>query len=200
MGLIANPPDFVDSNSLAAADLNTWKNSLINEFNGNIDDTNLKANAAIARTKVADTALVSGNTISAGNQNISRPTTWTAGAERIDPADRSASVTVIPDGAVTIALVDAGKRIQRYSYANTSALMASIATITGGNVGQIYMFIIDNQDASQAPIFVHTDADGTDNIKTKTGSNRTFTPTLISTFVAVYGDLNGSGFNQWWEL
>jgi len=53
MGVITLPTTFSDGNALTSAQLNGDFTTIVNEFNGNIDNANIKAAAAIAESKIA---------------------------------------------------------------------------------------------------------------------------------------------------
>ena len=53
MGLIT-VPQVSDGDTAEASDINTPVNTIANEFNGNIDNANIKSGAAIATSKLAD--------------------------------------------------------------------------------------------------------------------------------------------------
>lgn len=55
MGLIT-VPQVSDGDTAEASDINTPVNTIANEFNGNIDNSNIKSGAAIATSKLADDA------------------------------------------------------------------------------------------------------------------------------------------------
>lgn len=71
MGLLTNPADFTAS-TLTSTALNTFKNTLFTwagttvNGQGSISDANIDTAAAIQRTKIADTAVVAGNSTSPG--------------------------------------------------------------------------------------------------------------------------------------
>lgn len=136
MGLVTNPPDFADATSLAAASLNTWKNSLMTEFNGNIDNANIKSAAAIARTKVADTALVAGNTISAGTQTCSRPTAFVGG---LTTSEGSGLTSATIGGTIFVSTTAVGNVGGGTDTLITYDLAASTLTITGRGVHIVAM-------------------------------------------------------------
>lgn len=84
MGLLTKPADFT-ATTLSVSDLNAVKNRVYDEFGttangqGNITDVNVATAAAIDKTKIADTAVVCGNTVAPGTQTITRPTVFTGG-------------------------------------------------------------------------------------------------------------------------
>lgn len=88
MGLLTKPADFT-ATTLTVVALNDLKNRIYDEFGstsasggddqGEISDANISTTAAIDKTKIADTAVVCGNTVSAGTQTITRPLAVTGG-------------------------------------------------------------------------------------------------------------------------
>lgn len=57
MGLISKTKDWADQDNVAYTDINANFDSLYNEFNGNIEDANIKAGAAIGVSKISGTAV-----------------------------------------------------------------------------------------------------------------------------------------------
>jgi len=202
MGLITEPPDFVDGNDLLATELNTVKERIYDEFNGLIDDTNVKSGAAIGRTKVADTALVQSNSVGAGLQTVTRPTAPSAGAWRLDTttADRE---TINLDGVATTFVVATTSRFKLLT--RTDANSPTITTVTGGTAGLVITLVCDNSGAGSI-VIAHTNTNLLNSFKFKNPVGAAETRNVdatddrgtLGTFV--YGDLNGSSTNQWWEL
>jgi hypothetical protein len=56
---IVSPAQIVDGTTIDAADVNNPINTLANEFNGNIDNNNIKSNASIDAAKLADSSITS---------------------------------------------------------------------------------------------------------------------------------------------
>lgn len=56
MGTIS-PTNITDGSTIDAADVNNQINTIVNEFNGGIDNANIASDAAIAGTKLASSAL-----------------------------------------------------------------------------------------------------------------------------------------------
>lgn len=52
MGLITQPVTYADGNTLTGAQLTSSFNTIYNEFNGNIDNDNIDASAAIVESKI----------------------------------------------------------------------------------------------------------------------------------------------------
>lgn len=57
MGIVAIPVTYVDANILTAAQLNLCNTNIYNEFNGNIDNSNIKANANIDASKLLNASI-----------------------------------------------------------------------------------------------------------------------------------------------
>lgn len=68
MGTITKTYTFVDNTTIEPTQVNTNFDTLYTEFNGNIENANIDASAAIAATKISGTAAVlSGNTFTGTN-------------------------------------------------------------------------------------------------------------------------------------
>lgn len=201
MALITEPADYTNDDTFDETLLNELKNPIYNEFNGNIDNANVKTGAAIEPAKIADTALVQTNTVAPGTQTVSRPTEFTAGALCIDTSSSNrTAATAISSGALTLAIVDANKQFQVYTFGSAAA-SAVIATITGGTVDKLYTFHITNTDNPEQVTFTHTAAHASNNIKMKDITSRVcnaLTNRIMGTFL--YGDPIGAGVNQFWEI
>lgn len=76
MGLITKPKTWVDNENVLYTDLNNVLDTLYTEINGNLDNSNLKAGAAIDVAKVSGTALniVSAQTVT-GQKTFVKPVT-----------------------------------------------------------------------------------------------------------------------------
>lgn len=205
MGLITVEPVLIPADNFNEDTINDRYQPVVAEINGNLDNANIKTGAAIGAAKIADTAAVLGNTVDPGTQTFTRPTEFTGGALRQDTSTSNRS-SFTPGaeitGGGTLALSDATKAVQNVVF--TAALITQanvIGKISGGVVDQVYHLWANNQDATFGVTFNHTQADATDNIKFKLktnfamGTNQSW---YLGTFL--YGDMNGSGFNQWWEI
>lgn len=58
--------NITDGTTMDAADVNNQVNTIVNEFNGNIDNANIKSSAAIATSKLADDAGITHAKVAAG--------------------------------------------------------------------------------------------------------------------------------------
>lgn len=206
MALIAKPAAFT-ATTLTPAALNTLVDTIYDEFGtttngqGNITDANIAAAASIGRTKVGDVALVAGNTIGAGTQTVTRPTEFSGGSLRIDTSASNRSTDAVSSGATTVALSDADKAIQLLTFASGVTVNADLTTITGANVDQVYHFFCTNSDSAQTVTFTHNNSDVADSFKMKGKANVTCSASATRYFgTFLYGDLNGSGVNQLWEI
>lgn len=148
MALVSKPSDYSSATAALWSILNTLKNTIYDEFNGNIDDANIKSGAAITPSKVADTAVVIANTVAPGTQTITRPTTVSGGpfyetAQGGFTFDASAGNIQTNDinGATTFALT-AGKGVYRI----TTTGAETLTTITGGTEGDVIYLISDDTD------------------------------------------------------
>ena len=74
MGSIVKPKTWADAESLTYTDLNSSMDTIYNEFNGNIEDANIKASAAIAVTKIAGTAATLTGSETLANKTLTTPT------------------------------------------------------------------------------------------------------------------------------
>lgn len=102
MALLNEPADFTAS-TLTVLALNAFKNRVYEEIGtssggdkpgddqGNLSNLNIAVAAAIQKAKIADTAVVCGNTVDTGTQTITRPTVFTGGFTA------SGTVTVTPN-------------------------------------------------------------------------------------------------------
>lgn len=182
---------------------------------GSLTWENLSATAEIVPTQVADTAVVRGNTVSPGEQVIVRPTD----IEKLtslgmDISSEIASEVAVASGGVTMAIAEPTKFVQRFQTPSTIVADALVATITGGTVNKCYIILITNNDATSVFRLIHTDANAANNIKLKAisdaanaeGNHKIFAQTTGTdgwrTIAGLffYGDLNSSGFNQWWQI
>jgi len=64
MAIVAIPKVWATSDTLTATDLNTLNSVIYNEFNGNIDNTNIKAGANIDAAKLLDASIASAKLLS----------------------------------------------------------------------------------------------------------------------------------------
>lgn len=152
MALIAKPANYTNDDASIVDKLNTLKNTIYDEFGvtgstGNIDDANIKSGAAITPSKIADTAIVGGNTVSPGEQSLGRPTRLSARTQYKEAElggwswDEDDTQTVDINGVTTFALT-AGKG----AYIITTTGAETLTTITGGQEGDvIYIMSADTE-------------------------------------------------------
>ncbi len=234
MALLTKPADFTAAVPSVSA-LNDAINRLYTELGytsasggddqGDLTDVNIAAAAAVQRTKIADTAVVCGNTVDAGTQTVTRPTVFSGGVtfggsgstvgvgESIDLTSANYATIAVSDGATTVAIAAPTKRFHLLTYADGAASDASITTITGGTSGRVYTFAILNADVNNTVLIAHTDTDGANTFKMKglksltsdysvnkaaanAGSSNEYV--VVGTFL--FGDLFGRGASQFWEI
>ena len=194
MALITEQATLTSADTFTETTINNRYTPLVQEFNGNIDNANLKSAAAIASTKVADTALVSGNTVSPGEQSISRPTRLGArvqfkeaelGGWSFDEDDTQA---IDLTGVTTFALT-VGKGL----YTITSTGAAGLATITGGQEGDVVYLASIDTDVS----ITNTDALTVDTIVLR--DSTTWSGVAGGMFIRLrYSAIFGTG--KWYEI
>lgn len=122
-----------DGTTADVADYNTPVTTIVNEFNGNIDNANIKTGAAIATSKLADDAGITGaklatSAITLGYAQITANFTTTA-TSATQVTSLSASVT-IPAGGRRVRITAFAEAI----YTGTNGQSAKI-TIWDGTVG-----------------------------------------------------------------
>lgn len=191
MALITEPPDKATGDNVAASDYNTLKERIYDEFNGNIDNANVKTAANIAATKIANVAAVLGGgaeqaMVNPFNQSLPRLETAAA---------NHGTLTGAP--SATRAIV-AGKLFQ------TTDTTDLITLLTGGTEDQIIII-----KKIHAVTITHTAADTLNSIHLKTldatttpsnhsGSGTAANPMLIK---LIYTTLGGTFANlQWVEI
>ena len=174
MGLVTKPSDYTSATTATHTTLNTLKNTIYDEFNGNVDNDNVKSGAAITSSKIADTAAVLGNTVSPGEQTMTRPTK-VSGRVQFKEADLSGwsfdeddteSITI--NGATTFALV-AGKGCYKVSITGAETL----TTITGGQEGDVIYIVWMATDNTLT--VTHTAATTTNTLSLRGRANETWT-------------------------
>lgn len=125
MGLVS-PAQVTDGSTADASDVNTPINQIANEFNGNIDNANIKTAAAIDGSKIASNSLDLGAKASTWDGWISVSDSWTYG---------SATTITVPSDATTKYSV--GDKIKctnsgtKYFY--VTAVSATTLTVSGGS-------------------------------------------------------------------
>lgn len=88
MGVIVKPKTWADNENVTYTDINSNFDTVYNEFNGNIEDANIDASAAIAVTKISGTAV---NLSSA--QSISGKKTFASTVGTITADSDAATIT-----------------------------------------------------------------------------------------------------------
>lgn len=125
MGIIAVSGLPVDGTTADAADVNTTLNIIINEFNGNIDNANIKSGAAISGSKLAAGSLDIGSLASTWDGWIPVTDSWTYAS--------ATTVTVPSDATAKYSVGDKIKFSQsgtKYFY--ITAVAATTLTLNGG--------------------------------------------------------------------
>lgn len=133
MGIIAPQQASDNSTSVNAASINNPINTIANEFNGNIDNTNIKSGAAIATSKLASDAGVTGamlspSAIKLGYAQITSNFTTTSGTA-VQVTGLTATVT-IPAGGRSIKITAFAASIE-----NNTVNQYAEMTIWDGTVG-----------------------------------------------------------------
>lgn len=171
--------------------------AFVDEFNGNIDNENIKSGAAIVPSKIADTAMVLGNTVAPGEQSLSRPTRLAARVQYKEAElggwsfDEDDTQAVSINGATTFALT-AGKGLYLVSIVGAETL----TTITGGSEGDV-IYILWQADDNTLTV-THTAAQTADTISLRGRANETWTVAggkFITRFR--YSAVGGTG--KWYE-
>lgn len=215
MGLLTKPAALT---SFSRA-IYTWLNSRVNDLydiigtttngRGSLNYLNLSPTADLAPSQGRGTFATLTDPDTLGTQSVTRATQV---LDPRDPLSEFSTSTQIASGAATIAIANAAKRYQRYYFDAASAANALISTVTGATVGKVYTFFVNNQDAAQYVQFTHTEADTANSFKMKAPTDGTVFvmnkravgtgtgPSKVMMGTYVFGDLNGSGVNQFWEL
>lgn len=84
MGVISKTKTWADNENVAYTDLNADFDTLYNEFNGNIDNNNIKPGAGIDRTKIANTALTLTDIQTSTNKTFVEPVLQTPSIQTYD--------------------------------------------------------------------------------------------------------------------
>lgn len=207
MSLLTKPADYT-ATTLAVADLNDLKNRIYDDYGttgnnqGSIANANIATSAAIQKSKVADTAVVCGDTVDVGTQTITRDTMFAANALMLDVARTTKTIAA---GATTFA-VTANAFVHHLTH-NSGGASAAITTITGGVAGQIIKVVLHSTTTAGSNTISLSNALATsraaDVIKltdTYSTSAGTGADTYLNGPLLWYGDLTGAGVNQWWEM
>lgn len=130
MAIISKPADYSSVTAAVWSILNTLKNTIYDEFNGNIDNANIKSAAAIAPSKIADTAVVCGNTVAPGTQTITRPTVFTD----LTVGTGTGAGTSLAGGLVTVNTTAVSTPTTGEDDLMTYTLVANTLTTTGRGI------------------------------------------------------------------
>lgn len=123
MATITLPTTFVDGTVPTAAQFNGDFTTIVNEFNGNIDNANIKSGAAIATTKIAGTAMAL-----AGEQTVT-------GVKFFDVATKP-KITTDTDGSTVTFDMDASS-IHFVTIAGNRTF-----AVSNTDAGQIFIVIV----------------------------------------------------------
>jgi len=197
MGLVTKPADYSTTTALLYSIFNTLKNTIFDEFNGNIDDANIKSGAAIVPAKIADTSWVLGNTVSPGEQTATRPTK-VSGRVQFKEADLAGwsfdeddTQAISINGATTFALT-AGKGLYLVSIVGAETL----TTITGGQEGDV--IYIQWQASDNSLTVTHTAAQTVDTLSLRGRANETWT-VAGGVFITRFRYSATGGTGKWYE-
>lgn len=124
MGSVS-PAQVSDGTTIDASDVNNPINTIANEFNGNIDNTNIKAAAAITGSKLADNSIDMTTKASSWDGWVQVTDTWTYAS--------STTVTVPSDATTKYSVGDKVKFTNSGSkYYYITAVSATVLTLNGG--------------------------------------------------------------------
>src|SRR4051812_41206869 len=90
MGLITKPKTWADAENVLYTDLNSVLDTLYNEFNGNIDNANIKSSAGIVFSKLDSATVMSVSTA----QTVSGKKTFTGTIQTITDDVDGATITL----------------------------------------------------------------------------------------------------------
>jgi len=204
MGLVTAQPTLTSADVFTETTINDRYVAFVAEFNGNIDNANIKSGAAITPAKIADTALVAGNTVSPGTQTVSRPTTFTAATLSLDTTSKA---TVTVGAGATTAVITAGTNYVLLNHVSSGAA-ANLTTLTGGTVGLIVKINLKSTTGGANQISLTAAAatslianvirlkQGVTYAANAGGGATQWQPGPL----LVYGDPTDVGVNQWWEV
>jgi hypothetical protein len=115
-----------DGQTIDASDYNTPITTIVNEFNGNIDNANIKSAAAISGSKIADASLDLGAKGSAFDGWIPVSDSWSYAS--------ATTITVPSDATTKYAVGDKIKLVQSATtkYFYITAVSSTVLTVTGG--------------------------------------------------------------------
>lgn len=115
-----------DGTTADAADYNTPINTIVSEFNGNIDNANIKSGAAIAGSKIADASVDVGTKASQWDGWIAVSDSWSYAS--------ATTITVPSDATTKYSVGDKIKLVQSAAtkYFYVTAVSSTVLTVTGG--------------------------------------------------------------------
>jgi hypothetical protein len=129
-----------DGETIDASDYNTPINTIVNEFNGNIDNNNIKSAAAIDGSKIADASITPNKLdldVGSATVTTSETTTSTSYTDLTTTTD-SVTVTIGSNGLalVSISSNSNNNTINQYSY--VSFEMSGANTLSAQDVNSIF--------------------------------------------------------------
>jgi hypothetical protein len=201
--------------TIASRAIYTWLNSRVTDLYGIIGDDvngrgslnylNLSPTADLAPSQGRGTFATLTDPDTLGTQIITRATQITS--LLLVTSGNIATEVTIADGATTMAIAQPTLYFQRFKFLVGYGTDGLVTTITGGTAGRTYHIVLYNANATEDVAFVHQGGNVANSIHLKPvdpatvpirviyrGSDRA----VVGTFF--FGDLNGSGVNQFWEL
>lgn len=126
MGTISFTPP-TDGSTAEAADVVTPLNTIYDEFNGNIDNANIKANAGISGSKLADASVDLGTKASTWDGWVAVSDSWAYAS--------STTITVPTDATTKYSVGDKIKLVQSATtkYFYITGVTATVLTVSGGS-------------------------------------------------------------------
>jgi len=131
MGVITKANTFVANTTIEPSQVNENFDDIYNEFNGNIENANIKAGAAIAASKISGTAATLTGTETLSNKTLTKPTI--NGSTQAYTSDSDGSTVTFNMAASNIHTVTLG--------GNRTLAVSNVTT------GQVFVIIL-KQDAT----------------------------------------------------
>lgn len=142
MGLI-NVTNITDGTTADAADVNSQINTIVSEFNGNIENANIKSGAAISGSKLADNSIDLGSKASVFDGWVKVTDSW---------AYASSTTVTVPSDATTKFSVGDKIKFDNSStkYFYVTAVSSTVLTLNGGTDYTVANSAISNVYYSKA--------------------------------------------------
>lgn len=199
MGLITQLPNVTSATVFNEDVINDRYDPIVEEFNGNITNTNINSAAAISASKIADSAAVLGNTVAPGEQTFLRSTKLSGGTgiqyKEADlngwSFDEDDTQAININGVTTFALT-VGKGMYLVSITGAETL----TTITGGAEGMVIYLLWQATDNSLT--VTHTAAQTADTLSLRGRANETWT-TAGGMFITRFRFSAVGGTGKWYE-